>query len=487
MADVKGKLAALLQPDNTARLLSFYGQDWYWSEAAVIVKEIETALQDQQVNAGVNIALIARNRPQHAAVILGMITQNRTVTMVHAYQSSVAMARDISALKIGVLIVDADDWTTELAVAVRQNQALAVVLPDSQGASCRVYSDYRQRQDHRCAGASAGFEVLSSGTTGAPKRTTMPFAVVQRALDSILAVGPEVAKSADIVSWPFGTIGGLCQLVTASVLQRPIALLEKFKLDDWLAAVSQYQPKILFVQPAILRSLLDADVGKDQLSSIQVISGGAGPLEPDLQNSFEQRYGIPILWAYGATEFCGTIISWTLQLRKEFGLTKMGSTGKPIAGVEVRTIDVDTECVLSVDETGWLEARVATLGNEWIRTTDLAAIDSDGFVFIKGRGDGAINRGGFKILPEHVVASLREHPSVLDAAVVGIDDDTLGQVPAAAIELARDCELSIAEIEHHARARLLSYQIPAKWLIVDSLPRTSTMKVLLVDVKKMFE
>lgn len=240
------------------------------------------------------------------------------------------------------------------------------------------------------------------------------------------------------------------------------------------------------MQPTILRTLLDADVAKEQLSSIQVISGGAGPLEPDLQQAFEQRYGIPILWAYGATEFCGTIISWTLQLRKAFGLTKMGSTGKPIAGVEVRIIDVDTERVLPVDETGWLEARVAALGNEWIRTTDLAALDSDGFVFIKGRGDGAINRGGFKILPEQVVAALRQHPAVLDAAVVGIDDDTLGQLPAAAIELARGCELSIEEIEKHARDQLLSYQIPAKWRIVDSLPRTSTMKVLLVDVKEMF-
>ena len=486
MANVKDKLAALLQPDNSARLLRFNGQDWYWSDVAVIAKEIEAALLAHQIENTVNVALIARNRPQHAAVILGMITQNRTVTMVHAYQSPVAMASDIDALKIGVLIADADDWTGELEAAVIKNRALAVVLPPRQACACRVISHYRQNQSHRRATASAGFEVLSSGTTGAPKRTTMPFSVIQRALDSILAVGPEVAKSADIVSWPFGTIGGLCQLVTASALQRPIALLEKFKLNDWLAAVSQYQPKILFVQPTILRTLLDADVAKEQLSSIQVISGGAGALEPDLQQAFEQRYGIPILWAYGATEFCGTIISWTLQLRKAFGLTKMGSTGKPIAGVEVRIIDVDTERVLPVDETGWLEARVAALGNEWIRTTDLAALDSDGFVFIKGRGDGAINRGGFKVLPEQVVAVLRQHPAVLDAAVVGIDDDTLGQLPAAAIELARGCELSIEEIEKHARDQLLSYQIPAKWRIVESLPRTSTMKVLLVDVKEMF-
>jgi acyl-CoA synthetase (AMP-forming)/AMP-acid ligase II len=142
--------------------------------------------------------------------------------------------------------------------------------------------------------------------------------------------------------------------------------------------------------------------------------------------------------------------------------------------------------VLPAGETGWLEAQVDSLGEAWIRTTDLALLDEDGFVFVKGRGDGAIIRGGFKILPEQIVESLREHPAVLDAAVVGIEDEKLGQIPAAAVELAKGFELTIVALEKHARDRLLSYQIPAKWTIVDSLPRTPTLKVILSDVKKLF-
>jgi len=486
MSDVKDKLTTLLRADNTAPLLSFSGQEWCWSDVAAIVDELDEFLAQHNVDSDVSIGLVARNRPQQAAVILGMIARNRAVTMVHAYQSAVAMANDIGQLNLGVVIGDQQDWSDHITAVVKNSGALGIVLPMNRVDSCRAIGVYKKNSAHRRAAGNSGFEVLSSGTTGAPKRTTMPFSVIQRAIDSILAVGPEVAKSPDIVSWPFGTIGGLCQLVTGSALQRPIALLEKFKLDDWLAAVEQYQPKILFVQPTILRTLLDADVPKEKLSSIQVVSGGAGPLEPELQTSFEQRYGIPLLWAYGATEFCGTIISWTFQLRKDFGLTKLGSAGKPIAGVQVRIIDVDGDTVLPAGETGWLEAQVDSLGEAWIRTTDLALLDEDGFVFIKGRGDGAIIRGGFKILPEQIVESLREHPAVLDAAVVGVEDEKLGQIPAAAVELAKGFELTIVELEKHARDRLLSYQIPAKWTIVDSLPRTPTLKVILSDVKKLF-
>ena len=105
MSDVKNKLTTLLRADNTATLLSYNGQAWCWSDFAVIVDELERFLAQHNVGGDISIGLIARNRPQQAAVILGMIAQNRAVTMVHAYQSAVAMANDIEQLNLGVVIV----------------------------------------------------------------------------------------------------------------------------------------------------------------------------------------------------------------------------------------------------------------------------------------------------------------------------------------------------------------------------------------------
>src|SRR3546814_6392536 len=87
---------------------------------------------------------------------------------------------------------------------------------------------------------------------------------------------------------------------------------------------------------------------------------------------------------------------------------------------------------------GYLEAKVPAVGTHWIRTTDLAMIDEDGFIFHKGRGDGAILRGGFKVLPETIVQALTKHPAVFDASVIGQPDARLGQVPVAAVQLRSD-------------------------------------------------
>ena len=99
-------------------------------------------------------------------------------------------------------------------------------------------------------------------------------------------------------------------------------------------------------------------------------------------------------------------------------------------------------------------------------------------MFHKGRGDGAILRGGFKVLPEVVVGALLSHPAVLDAAVVGQPDDRLGAVPVAAVELkARACAPTEEALRDHMRRKLTQPHIPAKVLILEALPRTPSMKV----------
>jgi long-chain acyl-CoA synthetase len=126
------------------------------------------------------------------------------------------------------------------------------------------------------------------------------------------------------------------------------------------------------------------------------------------------------------------------------------------------------------------------IGEHWIKTTDIVMIDEDGFVFHKGRGDGAILRGGHKVIPEKVVEALRTHPAVLDAAVVGLPDDRLGAVPAAAVELKTGMTATPEELREHVRHLLTSPQVPAKILIVPVLPRTTSLKVDLKSVSRMF-
>jgi acyl-CoA synthetase (AMP-forming)/AMP-acid ligase II len=152
-------------------------------------------------------------------------------------------------------------------------------------------------------------------------------------------------------------------------------------------------------------------------------------------------------------------------------------------------VDPEDGRVLGVDAEGLLEVKAAQLGagGGWIRTTDLARIDADGFLWILGRADQVIIRGGFKVRPEDVRAALEQHPRVRGAAVVGRPDARLGAVPVAAVEL-RDGtpEVTPQDLIAHASVNLSRYELPVEIRIVEALPRTASAKVDLAAVRALF-
>jgi acyl-CoA synthetase (AMP-forming)/AMP-acid ligase II len=141
-------------------------------------------------------------------------------------------------------------------------------------------------------------------------------------------------------------------------------------------------------------------------------------------------------------------------------------------------VDPDSGDVLGPDKEGVLEVQAAQLPEAgWVRTTDLARIDDDGFLWICGRADQAIIRGGFKIIPDDVRVALERHPSVRGAAVVGRPDRRLGAVPVAVVELWPGAEPVDAEgLTAFVGGRLAGYEVPAEILVVDELARTESGK-----------
>ena len=128
------------------------------------------------------------------------------------------------------------------------------------------------------------------------------------------------------------------------------------------------------------------------------------------------------------------------------------------------------------------------MGPGWIRTSDVAVIDVDGFLFYRGRADGAIIRGGFKLLPDTIERALGLHAAVLLAAATGIPDKRLGQVPAVVIQLKPGMETpTIAELERHLRNHLEATHIPVVWRFVATPPYTAMMKVDRVALRRLFD
>jgi acyl-coenzyme A synthetase/AMP-(fatty) acid ligase len=336
--------------------------------------------------------------------------------------------------------------------------------------------------------------VHTSGTTGAPKNVGFSYETIARYM-----VGQNVSAAATttdvddttpptLLTFPLGNISGIYGLLPTVLSGKRGVLLDRFTLDQWRDYVRRYQPPMPVLPPAAITMVLDANIPKEELACIKMIMTGAAPLDPTVQISFQERYGVPILLSYGATEFGGPVTLMTPDDHNTFGAAKIGTVGRPFAGAKLRAINAETGEELQRGEEGLLEVMAPRIGDHWIRTTDIGMIDADGFLFLRGRADGAIVRGGFKLLPETIERALCLHPSVASAAVVGVADKRLGQVPAAAIQIKQGRpEPSIADLDQHLRQHVYATHIPTMWKFVEAIPKNKSLKTDAAAVRQLFE
>jgi acyl-coenzyme A synthetase/AMP-(fatty) acid ligase len=235
--------------------------------------------------------------------------------------------------------------------------------------------------------------------------------------------------------------------------------------------------------------ILDADVPRERLSGLLALRSGTAPLDPAIIDAFLERYELPILGQYGATEFAGGVAGWTMKDFRDLYATKRGSVGRMQPNIEARIVDPENEKLLPFGTSGILELRGSQLGDPivWMRTTDRASLDADGFLFIHGRADNAINRGGFKIHPDDVARAIEQHPSVKEAVVVGVADRRLGEVPVAAVTLdPQAAPVDVSELRAYLADKLLPYQLPASFKFISEMPRTPSLKPSTPDIRELF-
>jgi acyl-coenzyme A synthetase/AMP-(fatty) acid ligase len=488
-ATISSRLAVSLAGYGDAPCIEFEGRWYSGHEIAAYAAGVNAALHAAGVADGAAVGVVARNRPAHAATVVGLLGAGRWVSMIYSFQSAEAIGRDIEQLKLAAVVADREDWT-EPAIAAARRVGTAGIAVSVKPPTVERVSGIERVSDELCAAGrdgSTGLRVLTSGTTGPPKRHVIPASVLEHTVASVAIGGASAGDPPELMYWPLGGIGGVCQVITGAHLGKRIALLEKFSVAEWVRVVKTYGIGRCGLQPAAVRMLLDADLSREDLASLEYVISAAGPLDAETRDAFEERYGVPVLLAYGATEFAGSVCTWTPELYREFGAAKRASSGRAMPNTEVRIIDPDSGGEVAVGERGVLEARIAAIGPDWIRTNDLAAIDADGFITLHGRADGAINRGGFKVLPEIVRRVLVSHRSVRDAAVVGVPDARLGEVPFAAVETVTGAPApDPAELIGLVRDALPKHCVPVAVAVVDELPRNPSLKVALREVAAMY-
>ena len=477
-----------------------------YREIADEVAHTAAALRSLGVRAEERVAMVMGDSVPFVAVFLGALRigavpvpmnpllpcQDLAVITADA-RAAIAVVSESVAGRIGDLCSGAPELATVIVAGDVPSDA------GSAGARVLGWDDFRSGADGADAtpyptwDESPGFWLCTSGSTGQPKLATHRHVDIRVTCEtyarSVLDITPEdrcysvgpmfhAYGLGNSLSFPFS--------VGASSILEPARPPTPARVAE---LVTTHRPTLFFCIPTFYAALNSSDLADDTFASVRLAVSAAEPLPAETFERFRERFGVTVLDGIGSTEMLH------IYLSNSSSDLRPGTSGKPVEGYEIRVVDDDGRDQPSGEPgqllvkgpsmtTGyWCQSETnrATFDGPWMRTGDLYDIDDDGYHSYMGRVDDMLRVGGEWVSPAEVEATLIEHPTVLEAAVVGERDADGVLRPVAYVigidggsadagEMARD-------LTAFCRERLAGYKRPRRYEIVDDLPKTATGKI----------
>ena len=328
--------------------------------------------------------------------------------------------------------------------------------------------------------------LYTSGTTSEPKAVVLR----HRHLAAYVITSIEFASAEEdavaLVSVPPYHIAGVANTITSIYATRRIAYLPTFTPEGWLELVRSEEVTHAFLVPTMLSRVVDALDGEPAgCPSLRSLSYGGARMPITVLERALRAFPEPgFVNAYGLTETSSTLAVLTpddhrAALRGDpAARARLGSAGRIIPGVEVEIRDGEI-WTRGEQVSGEYLGRDSVLDDDgWFPTRDRGWIDDEGFLFIEGRSDDTIIRGGENIAPAEIEDVLLQHPDVADAAVVGVPDDEWGQRIEAAVVLRDGAAADPDALRAHCFDHLRSSKTPDRIVVRAALPHTDTGKLL---------
>ncbi|MBA2280013.1 MAG: AMP-binding protein [Acidimicrobiia bacterium] len=339
--------------------------------------------------------------------------------------------------------------------------------------------------------------LYTSGTTGDPKAAVLRHRNLASYVISTVEFAGSDEEEAAIVSVPPYHIAGISSVLSATYGGRRVVHVEAFEPRVWVGLVRAEQITHAMVVPTMLNRLLDViEQDGGGLPSLRALSYGGGPMPlPVIERALALLPDVGFVNAYGLTETSSTIALLApadhvaaFASSDPGERARLASVGRPLPGVEVSIRDAFGEPVgVGVRGEIWVRGEQVSgeylgagtgLDDGWFCTRDEGLLDEEGFLFVHGRLDDLIVRGGENLSPGEIESVLVEHPSVEQAAVVGIPDEEWGEAVVAAVVPVAGAAVTEAELREFVRARLRSTKTPDRIDVRTELPYNETGKLL---------
>ncbi|OBK20369.1 class I adenylate-forming enzyme family protein [Mycobacterium asiaticum] len=345
---------------------------------------------------------------------------------------------------------------------------------------------------------SVAIVLFTSGTTSQPKAVELTHNNLTSYVMGTVEFDSAAPEDAALICVPPYHIAGVGAALSNLYAGRKMVYLTNFDAQEWVRLANEERVTTATVVPTMLdRIVAVLESGEHRPAALRNLAyGGSKVGLPLVRRALELLPDVGFVNAYGLTETSSTIAVLTPEDHRAAqsatdaaAARRLASVGRPVPGIELE-IRAEDGTVLGPGETGELfvrgeqvSGRYTGIGsvldeNGWFPTKDIAMLDEDGYLFIGGRSDDTIIRGGENIAPAELEEVLIEHPHVRDVAVVGVEDPQWGQAIVAVVVPRSGVDPDPEELREYVRASLRGSRTPDRVVFRDELPTTATGKVL---------
>ena len=499
-------------------LMIFAGKKRTYAETSVRINRLANALVALGVAKGDRVGMLQVNDPSYIETYFAA-----------ARIGAIFVPLNFRAKTDELSYMLANGGVKVLFAGNRYLEMVASILPQAPGLMHCITLDEKKEgylhYEEMLGGAPAGelcsdvdddditILMYTAGTTGRPKGVPIRHSgLTSYILENVEPADPETEER-NLLSVPLYHIAGMQTMVAAVYGGRTLVLMKQFDVRDWLETAQREKVNRAMLVPSMLKWIIDdPDFARYDLSHLKVMTYGAAPMPFEVINKAVQVLPrVSFINAFGQTETASTITALGPDDHKLDGLggeerakkirRLTSSIGKPLADVEIKIVD-DEGRELSVGEVGEIVARgprvmtgywqdeektaqVMTTDG-WLRTRDKGWMDEEGYIYLAGRADDMIIRGGENISPDEVESVLYSHPKIEDAAVIGLSDPQWGQEPHAVVVLKKGQQATAEEIMEYCREKLAGFKRPRSVIFSASLPRNQMGKVLRKDLRAQY-
>lgn len=469
-----------------------------YGELCTQIAAMRGALDGLGINKGDRVALLCGNTIEFVIAYFGCLGRGIVCVPLNPTAPAPELQRELSVIGARAVVVAPSAVASWSSVDRSALPHLAHViattgdLPDS--LQFRELLDHSDAPITELSDNELAIMLFTSGTAGSPKAAMLSHGNLQSNLDQLAQV--RKLDETDVVYGvlPLFHIFGLNVVLAYSLMRgSSLVLIERFDPATALETIRERKVTLMPGAPPLWMAFEQMpNIPKDSFASVRTALTGASKMPEHTTRALFERFGMLVTEGYGLTE-CSPVVTTTTDVDRATALTKIGSIGRVLPGVEVRLVDESGENTLRGDAgeiwvrgpnvfCGYFEDSQATARaltpDGWLRTGDIAVIDDEGFLYLVDRAKDLIIVSGFNVYPAEVEEALVEHPSVAQAAVVGVDHPHTGEAVRAYVVLRAGAHLDEDALIDHCHARLARYKCPTKVLFVAQLPTGSTGKVL---------